>query len=171
MLPAEGVRPVSLPAGRDRSGLPVEGRCPSLPDGRCRSADAASPRSGKDIGGDIIPALVASGEAHVYDFSRNVVPGETPRDQHYWRDVGTLDSYYEANMDLVDPHPMPDFDQSLAARLGFVSRRANKTGMNRTDGSAADDFEFRVDPRSFGELVEDEAQDAGFIGTSCTTAR
>jgi glucose-1-phosphate adenylyltransferase len=69
-------------------------------------ADAASPRSGKDIGGDIIPALVASGEAHVYDFSRNVVPGETPRDQHYWRDVGTLDSYYEANMDLVDPHPI-----------------------------------------------------------------
>ncbi len=69
-------------------------------------ADAASKRSGKDIGGDIIPALVASGEAHVYDFSRNVVPGETPRDQHYWRDVGTLDSYYDANMDLGDPHPI-----------------------------------------------------------------
>ncbi|MGI9586043.1 MAG: glucose-1-phosphate adenylyltransferase [Acidimicrobiia bacterium] len=70
------------------------------------NADAASKRSGKDIGGDLIPALVASGEAHVYDFSRNVVPGETPRDRHYWRDVGTLDSYYDANMDLVDPHPI-----------------------------------------------------------------
>ena len=69
-------------------------------------ADAASSKSGRDIGGDLIPALVASGEAHVYDFTENVVPGETPRDRHYWRDVGTLDSYYEANMDLVDPHPI-----------------------------------------------------------------
>jgi glucose-1-phosphate adenylyltransferase len=69
-------------------------------------ADAASSRSSRDIGGDIIPALVASGEAHVYDFNENLVPGETPRDSHYWRDVGTLDSYYDANMDLVDPHPI-----------------------------------------------------------------
>jgi glucose-1-phosphate adenylyltransferase len=69
-------------------------------------ADAASSKSSRDIGGDIIPALVASGEAHVYDFTENVVPGETPRDRHYWRDVGTLDSYYAANMDLVDPHPI-----------------------------------------------------------------
>ena len=54
----------------------------------------------------MIPALVASGQAHVYDFTTNEVPGETPRDRHYWRDVGTLDSYYEANMDLVAPHPI-----------------------------------------------------------------
>lgn len=69
-------------------------------------ADAASSGSSRDIGGDIIPALVASGEAHVYDFNENLIPGETPRDSHYWRDVGTLDSYYDANMDLVDPHPI-----------------------------------------------------------------
>ncbi|MGI9641189.1 MAG: glucose-1-phosphate adenylyltransferase [Acidimicrobiia bacterium] len=69
-------------------------------------ADAASSQSSRDIGGDIIPALVSSGEAHVYDFTENLVPGESPRDQHYWRDVGTLDSYYDANMDLVDPHPI-----------------------------------------------------------------
>jgi glucose-1-phosphate adenylyltransferase len=42
----------------------------------------------------------------VYDFTENLVPGETPRDSHYWRDVGTLDSYYDANMDLVDPRPI-----------------------------------------------------------------
>ncbi len=69
-------------------------------------ADAASQRSRRDIGGDIIPALVSSSDAHVYDFTNNVVPGETSRDRHYWRDVGTLDSYYDANMDLVDPHPI-----------------------------------------------------------------
>lgn len=69
-------------------------------------ADAASSKSSRDLGGDIIPALVSSGQAHVYDFSLNEVPGETARDRHYWRDVGTLDSYYDANMDLVDPHPI-----------------------------------------------------------------
>jgi len=70
------------------------------------NADAEDKQSGRDLGGDIIPALVSSGQAHVYDFTTNVVPGETPRDRHYWRDVGTLDSYYEANMDLVAPHPV-----------------------------------------------------------------
>lgn len=70
------------------------------------NANAEDKASGSDIGGDIIPALVASGQAHVYDFTTNAVPGETPRDRHYWRDVGTLDSYYEANMDLVAPHPV-----------------------------------------------------------------
>ena len=70
------------------------------------NADAEDKRSGRDIGGDLIPALVASGQANVYDFTTNVVPGETPRDRHYWRDVGTIDAYYEANMDLVAPHPV-----------------------------------------------------------------
>jgi glucose-1-phosphate adenylyltransferase len=70
------------------------------------NADAEDKQSGRDLGGDIIPALVSSGQAYVYDFTTNEVPGETPRDRHYWRDVGTLDSYYEANMDLVAPHPV-----------------------------------------------------------------
>ena len=59
-----------------------------------------------DLGGDLIPRLVGEGAAHVYDFTENVVPGETDRDRHYWRDVGTLDAYYEAQMDLVAPHPI-----------------------------------------------------------------
>ena len=46
------------------------------------------------------------GEAQGYDFTANVVPGETERDRHYWRDVGTLDSYYDAQMDLVAPLPI-----------------------------------------------------------------
>jgi glucose-1-phosphate adenylyltransferase len=59
-----------------------------------------------DIGGDLIPSLVAERQAHVYDFTTNEVPGETERDRHYWRDVGTLDAYYEAQMDLVAPLPV-----------------------------------------------------------------
>jgi glucose-1-phosphate adenylyltransferase len=68
--------------------------------------DAGDESSAHDLGGDLIPALVKSGEAHVYDFTTNEVPGETRRDRHYWRDVGTLDSYYDAHMDLVAPFPV-----------------------------------------------------------------
>ncbi|MDQ2756540.1 MAG: glucose-1-phosphate adenylyltransferase [Actinomycetota bacterium] len=59
-----------------------------------------------DMGGDIVPAFVESGGAYVYDFKDNVVPGQTERDTGYWRDVGTMDSYYEANMDLISVHPV-----------------------------------------------------------------
>ncbi|MDF2496590.1 glucose-1-phosphate adenylyltransferase [Arthrobacter koreensis] len=58
-----------------------------------------------DMGGDIIPWFVERGEANVYDFTENVIPGATERDQRYWRDVGTLDSYYDAHMDLISPVP------------------------------------------------------------------
>ena len=68
------------------------------------NADDADPDSDNDMGGDIIPAFVARGEAGVYDFTTNEVPGGTPG-KHYWRDVGTLDSYYDAHMDLVQPWP------------------------------------------------------------------
>jgi glucose-1-phosphate adenylyltransferase len=68
--------------------------------------DAADAGSSHDMGGDLLPALVAAQEANVYDFSRNEVPGATARDRGYWRDVGTLDTYYEASMDLVSVHPV-----------------------------------------------------------------
>ena len=69
------------------------------------SADAEDEDSKHDMGGNIIPALVAQGAARVYDFKDNVVPGQHDRERGYWRDVGTLDAYYKANMDTtaVDP--------------------------------------------------------------------
>lgn len=69
-------------------------------------ADAYDESSNHDMGGDLIPALVEAGVAHVYDFARGSVPGVTDRDAGYWRDVGTLDSYYDAHMDLVAVHPV-----------------------------------------------------------------
>jgi glucose-1-phosphate adenylyltransferase len=69
-------------------------------------ADAEDPDSDHDMGGDIIPRLVAQGDAAVYDFADNVVPGATDRDAGYWRDVGTVDAYYEAHTDLVSVHPI-----------------------------------------------------------------
>ncbi|HZK31538.1 MAG TPA: glucose-1-phosphate adenylyltransferase [Corynebacterium sp.] len=69
-------------------------------------ADEENQDSQHDMGGDIIPYFVEQEEAHVYDFSQNEIPGATERDQGYWRDVGTLDSYYEAHMDLISVHPV-----------------------------------------------------------------
>jgi glucose-1-phosphate adenylyltransferase len=68
--------------------------------------DAQNDMSRHDMGRDIIPALVADGHAAVYDFGRNHVPGETPRDHGYWRDVGTIDSYYDAHCELISTYPV-----------------------------------------------------------------
>jgi glucose-1-phosphate adenylyltransferase len=68
--------------------------------------DAADEDSGHSMGGDIIPRLVRDGAAHVYDFLQNKVPGADARDQGYWREVGTIDSYFEAHMDLCAAHPV-----------------------------------------------------------------
>jgi glucose-1-phosphate adenylyltransferase len=68
--------------------------------------DAADERSKHDLGGNILPMLVERGEAEVYDFADNEVPGATERDRGYWRDVGTLDAYYEASLDLISVHPV-----------------------------------------------------------------
>jgi glucose-1-phosphate adenylyltransferase len=67
--------------------------------------DAADDESRHDLGGNVIPALAARGEAHVYDFQSNDVPGATEEERGYWRDVGTLDSYFDAHMDLVRTVP------------------------------------------------------------------
>ncbi len=68
--------------------------------------DAIDDESRHDMGGDIVPMLVAQGAAQAYNFLENEVPGAEPRDAGYWRDVGTLDSYFEAHMDLCAVHPI-----------------------------------------------------------------
>jgi glucose-1-phosphate adenylyltransferase len=68
--------------------------------------DALDPSSKHDVGGNIIPKLVKAGRAQVYDFADNEVPGTTDRDRGYWRDVGTLDAFYEAHLDLISVHPV-----------------------------------------------------------------
>jgi glucose-1-phosphate adenylyltransferase len=68
--------------------------------------DAHDDDSNHEIGGDIVPRLVASGEVHLYDFATNEVPGSTERDSDYWRDVGTLDAFHDAHMDLVTVDPV-----------------------------------------------------------------
>ncbi|MFD5215008.1 glucose-1-phosphate adenylyltransferase [Microbacterium sp. NPDC058345] len=69
-------------------------------------ADGESAVSGHDMGGDIVPYFVDRGEAAYYDMKQNVVPGSSPRDRSYWRDVGTIDSYFDAHMDLISTLPV-----------------------------------------------------------------
>jgi glucose-1-phosphate adenylyltransferase len=68
--------------------------------------DAKRSDSAHDLGGSVIPMLVVRGEASVYDFATNQVPGASERERGYWRDVGDLDSYYEASMDLIAVEPV-----------------------------------------------------------------
>jgi glucose-1-phosphate adenylyltransferase len=76
-----------------------------------------------DMGGDIVPAFVNRGEGYVYDFKNNDVPGATERDRGYWRDVGTIDAYFEANMDLISIHPvfnLYNYEWPIYTTTGFL---------------------------------------------------
>ncbi|HET8779871.1 MAG TPA: glucose-1-phosphate adenylyltransferase, partial [Agromyces sp.] len=88
--------------------------------------------SSHDMGGDIIPAFVEQGAAGVYDLQQNEVPGSTDRDRYYWRDVGTIDSFFEAHQDLISVLPVfnlynrewPIFSQQLNSPPAKFTRDA-----------------------------------------------
>ena len=99
--------------------------------------DGEKPTSNHDMGGDIVPDFVARGEAGVYDLNRNDVPGSTDRDKFYWRDVGTIESFYEAHQDLISALPVfnlynerwPIYSQQLnSPPAKFVRDGHNATG-------------------------------------------
>ncbi|HEU4808715.1 MAG TPA: glucose-1-phosphate adenylyltransferase [Homoserinimonas sp.] len=68
--------------------------------------DGESVSSNHDMGGDIVPEFVSRQDAAVYDLNRNEVPGATDRDRYYWRDVGTIESYFDAHRDLISALPV-----------------------------------------------------------------
>jgi glucose-1-phosphate adenylyltransferase len=67
--------------------------------------DAADENSLHDFGHDILPRIAGNGDVFAYDFQTNRIPGEPADAAPYWRDVGTIDAYYEANMDLRSVSP------------------------------------------------------------------
>ncbi len=83
--------------------------------------DGEKTDSKHDMGGDIIPDFVGMGDAGVYDLNRNDVPGSSDRDKFYWRDVGTIESFFDAHQDLISALPIfnlynrewPIFSQQL----------------------------------------------------------
>ena len=101
------VNPVGLPDAPDQI-LASMGNYIFDTDALIDSVTRDSEREGSkhDMGGDIIPDFVARGEAGAYDFRDNDVAGSTDRDRDYWRDVGTLDSYYDSHMDLISVVPV-----------------------------------------------------------------
>ena len=85
-------------------------------------ADAEDESSRHDMGGDIVPYFVGRSEGFVYDFIDNDVAGSEDRDRDYWRDVGTLDAYFEAQMDLISVLPvfnLYNYDWPLYTHTGY----------------------------------------------------
>ena len=86
------------------------------------TVDAADETSKHDMGGSIVPWFVNQGAAGVYDFKDNDVPGSSERDRDYWRDVGTMDAYYEAHMDLISVNPVFNlYNESWPLFTGYNS--------------------------------------------------
>ena len=95
--------------------------------------DGENPSSNHDMGGDIVPWFVSQGDAAVYDLNRNEVPGATDRDRYYWRDVGTIESFFDAHQDLIAALPIfnlynerwPIYNQQLNLPPAKFVRDAN----------------------------------------------
>jgi glucose-1-phosphate adenylyltransferase len=81
----------------------------TLVDQLARNASLDEDQTKHDFGRNILPAIVeGGGRAYCYDFSQNDVPGVGEGERGYWRDVGTIDAYWKANMDLVQVQPVFD---------------------------------------------------------------
>ncbi|MBO9040166.1 MULTISPECIES: glucose-1-phosphate adenylyltransferase [Curtobacterium] len=127
--------------------------------------DGQHETSAHDMGGDIVPDFVNRGDAGVYDLQRNEVPGSTDRDKYYWRDVGTIDSFFDAHMDLIAPVPVfnlynqdwPIFNQQTNLPPAKFVRDANGN-----TGSTVDSLV------SLGCLVSGAQVERSMIGPWCS---
>ena len=104
------------------------------------TADAERPESKHDFGRDILPNMVSSERLFAYDFSTNVVPGLQEQERGYWRDIGTIDAYWEASQDLVSVSPRfslyntewPTYSAyypAPPAKFVFSDREQNRVGI------------------------------------------
>lgn len=101
--------------------------------------DAVDASNRHDIGAHIIPRLVAAGEAFVYDFTADLLAGQQNHERGYWRDVGTLDAYYQASMDLLAPDPLFSLDNLLWPIRGDVSATDRaRVPSSSAEGAAAE---------------------------------
>jgi len=124
--------------------------------------DARNPNSRHDMGGDIVPHFVDRGRAAVYDFKRNVVPGSTERDRDYWRDVGTLDSYHEAHLDLVSVNPVFNLYNT---EWPIFTWHPQLPGAKFVENAAACDSIVCA-----GSIVSGARVDSSVVGTNCYVA-
>lgn len=127
--------------------------------------DGEKADSDHDMGGDIVPDFVSRGDAAVYDLNRNEVPGSTERDRYYWRDVGTIDSFYDAHRDLISALPVfnlynqdwPIFSQQLNSPPAKVVRDAQGDTGHVVDSIV-----------SLGSLLSGAHVERSVLGAWCT---
>ena len=153
--------------------------------------DSQDEDSSHDMGGDIVPAFVRAGDGWVYDFKDNDIPGATDRDRGYWRDVGTIDSYYDAHMDLVSVHPVfniyneawpiytnygpqppAKFVHGSGDRIGHAVNSAVSPGCVISGSTVSDSvLSPRVKVHSFSHVTRSVLLDGVEIGRSCQIHR
>ncbi len=115
---------------------------------RAITADADRRDSTHDFGRDILPSLVDGGRLFAYDFSTNEVPGMREQERGYWRDIGTIDAYWDASEDLVSVSPhfslynlewpiYSAYYPSPPAKFVFSDREQNRVGI-ATDSMVSD---------------------------------
>ncbi|CAI3797985.1 glucose-1-phosphate adenylyltransferase [Pseudarthrobacter sp. MM222] len=122
-----------------------------------------------DMGGDIIPYFVNKGEAGVYDFTLNDIPGSTERDRTYWRDVGTIDSFYDAHMDLISPMPVFNLYNSewpIYTRQTISPPAKFVRGVGNTVGTALDSIVANGVVISGGIVEGSVLSNDAYVGTS-----
>lgn len=109
-------------------------------------ADALRPASRHDFGRDILPSLLGRAAMYAYDFQASAIPGESGDVRAYWRDVGTLEAYYEAHMDLC----------GLVPSLNLYNRRWPIRTASYPDPSAKFSFdEEGCSAQAIGSIVSD----------------
>jgi len=155
--------------------------------------DAANEESVHDFGKSIISEMYKRARVYVYDFEQNVVPGQDAKERGYWRDVGSLDSYYQANMDLVEVDPTfnlyndqwPIYTENHnfpPAKFVFADREHNRVG-NATDSLISEGciisgghthrsvLSPKVRVNSFSEVLESILFENVEIGRHCKIRR
>src|SRR5438552_12400757 len=94
-----------------------------------------------DFGKDVIPAIYKKRKVYTYDFATNILPAIKPFEQKgYWRDIGTIEAFWRANMDLLGPQPTLDLDN-----------RSWPINSSRYDGPPAKVLGAKVDDSILGE--------------------
>ena len=94
--------------------------------------DQQDPDSSHDFGKDILPKAIDRAEMFAYNFNDNLIPGEEPGKAPYWRDVGSLDAFYEANMDIRAITPeLNSIQPGMASAHGQLSRSARQVRVRR----------------------------------------
>lgn len=153
--------------------------------------DSEMEGSKHDMGGDIVPWFVRQDAAGVYDFSASTIPGATDRDRGYWRDVGTLDSYYDAHMDLVSIHPvfnLYNYEWPILTQAGGLPPAKFVVGASERSGTAVNSIVSpgcivsgsvvtdsvlspNVRTHSFAQVTGSVVMDNVEIGRNCTVNR